>query len=144
MFAWTSKGDLWHVLSPVAVVPPWGEYYPRLCPREQFEKLVLVDVLLEQTQGGRALASNSYGYGGHFSPSLRLGAGAPISFTASVSPECEFVRWEFYAPGEETPFLTANKTRVDMHWTRAANAIVRAVTRCPRRCRCEAGGGLNV
>mgnify|MGYP007001737457 CR=1 FL=1 len=129
MFAWTSKGDLWHVLSPVAVVPPWGEYYPRLCTREQFEKLVLVDVLLEQTQGGLALASNSYGYGGHFSHSLRLGAGNPISFTASVSPECEFVRWEFYASGEETPFLTVNKTRVDMHWTEAANAIVRAVTR---------------
>ena len=56
VFAWTSKGDLWHVLSPVAVVPPWGEYYPRLCTREQFEKLDLVDVLLEQTQGGLALA----------------------------------------------------------------------------------------
>src|SRR5690606_1318531 len=129
VFAWTSKGDLWHVLSPVAVVPPWGEYYPRLCTREQFEKLVLVDVLLEQTQGGRALASNSYGYGGHFSPSLRLGAGNPISFTARVAPESEFVRLEFYAPGEETPFLTVNKTRVDMHWTEAANAVVRAVTR---------------
>ena len=86
-------------------------------------------MLLEQTQGGLALASNSYRYGGHFSHSLRLGAGGPISFTASVSPECEFVRLEFYAPGEETPFLTVNKTRVDMHWAEAANAIVRAVTR---------------
>ncbi len=86
-------------------------------------------VLLEQTQGGLALASNSYGYGGHFSPSLRLGAGAPISFTARVSPECEFVRWEFYASGEETPFLTADTQFVDMHWTQAANAVVRAVTR---------------
>jgi len=67
-YGWTSKGDLWHVLSPVAVVPPWGEYYPRLCTREQFEKLVLVDVLLEQTQGGLALASNSYGYGAYSDP----------------------------------------------------------------------------
>ena len=129
VFAWTSKGDLWHVLSPVAVVPPWGEYYPRLCTREQFEKLVLVDVLLEQTQGGLALASNSYGYGGHFSHSLRLGAGGPISFTASVSPESEFVRWEFYASGEETPFLTADTQFVDMHWTRAENTVARVVTR---------------
>ena len=129
VFAWTSKGDLWHVLSPVAVVPPWGEYYPRLCTREQFEKLVLVDVLLEQTQGGLALASNSYGYGGHFSHSLRLGAGNPISFTASVSPECEFVRWEFYASGEETPFLTADTQFVDMHWTQAKNTVARVVTR---------------
>ena len=104
MFAWTSKGDLWHVLSPVAVVPPWGEYYPRLCTREQFEKLALVDVLLEQTQGGRALASNSYSYGGHFVHSLRLGTGAPISFTASVSPEGEFVCWQFYRGDESQPF----------------------------------------
>ena len=86
-------------------------------------------VLLEQTQGGRALASNSYGYGGHFSPSLRLGAGNPISFTASVSPECEFVRWEFYASGEETPFLTADTQFVDMHWTQAKNTVARVVTR---------------
>jgi len=86
-------------------------------------------VLLEQTQGGRALASNSYGYGGHFSHSLRLGAGNPISFTASVSPECEFVRWEFYASGEETPFLTADTQFVDMHWTQAKNTVARVVTR---------------
>ena len=59
VFAWTSKGDLWHTMCPVAVVPPWGEYYPRLCTREQFEKLDLVDVLLEQTQGGLALAAYS-------------------------------------------------------------------------------------
>ena len=129
VFAWTSKGDLWHIMSPVAVVPPWGEYYPRLCTREQFEELFLVDVLLEQTQGGLALASNSYGYGGHFSHSLRLGAGNPISFTASVSPECEFVRWEFYAPGEETPFLTADTQFVNMHWTQAKNTVARVVTR---------------
>jgi hypothetical protein len=60
---------------------------------------------------------------------VKLGMNNPISFTARVAPESEFVRLEFYAPGEETPFLTANKTRVDMHWTLAANAIVRAVTR---------------
>ena len=33
-FAWTSKGDLWHTQSPVALVPPWGEYYPRICRHE--------------------------------------------------------------------------------------------------------------
>ena len=104
VFAWTSKGDLWHIMSPMALVPPWGEYYPRLCTREQFEKLALVDVLLEQTQGGQALASNSYSYGGHFVHSLRLGTGAPISFTASVSPESEFVCWQFYRGDESQPF----------------------------------------
>jgi len=52
-------------------------------------------VFVEQTQGGRALASNSYSYGGHFVHSLRLGTGNPISFTASVSPESEFVCWQF-------------------------------------------------
>jgi len=31
VFAWTSKGDFWHIMSPVALVPPWGEYYPRIC-----------------------------------------------------------------------------------------------------------------
>ena len=104
VFAWTSPGDLWHTQSPMALVPPWGEYYPRLCTREQFEKLALVDVLLEQTQGGQALASNSYSYGGHFVHSLRLGTGAPISFTASVSPESEFVCWQFYRGDESQPF----------------------------------------
>jgi len=103
VFAWTSKDDLWHTQSPMALVPPWGEYYPRLCTREQFEELALVDVLLEQTQGGRALASNSYSYGGHFVHSLRLGTGAPISFTASVSPESEFVCWQFYRGDESQP-----------------------------------------
>jgi len=129
VFAWTSPGDLWHTQSPMALVPPWGEYYPRLCTREQFEKLALVDVLLEQTQGGQALASNSYSYGGHFVHSLRLGTGAPISFTASVSPESEFVCWQFYRGDESQPFLTADKTRVDLHWTQAANAVARVVTR---------------
>jgi hypothetical protein len=89
----------------------------------------LNNVLLEQTQGGLALASNSYGYGGHYMYYVKLGMNNPISFTARVAPESEFVRLEFYAPGEETPFLTANKTRVDMHGTEAAHAIVRAVTR---------------
>ncbi len=128
-FAWTGPADLWHIMSPVAFVPPWGEYYPRLCTREQFEKLALVDVLLEQTQGGRALAPNSYSYGGHFVHSLRLGTGNPISFTASVSPESEFVCWQFYRGDESQPFLTADKTRVDLHWTQAANAVARVVTR---------------
>ena len=143
MFAWTGRG-LWHSLSPVVVLATAGDYYPCICPVDKFEKLVLNNVLLEQTQGGLALASNSYGYGGHYMYYVKLGMNNPISFTARVAPESEFVRWEFYASGEETPFLTANKTRVDMHWTQAANAIVRAVTRYPRRCRCEVGGGLNV
>jgi len=129
VFAWTSKGDLWHIMSPMALVPPWGEYYPRLCTREQFEKLALVDVLLEQTQGGRALASNSYSYGGHFVHSLRLGTGAPISFTAGVSPESEFVRLEFYCRDESQPFLTADNIKVDMRWYQDTNAVARVVTR---------------
>ncbi len=47
------------------VVPCSGEYNPVLSTRQQFEQLKLnfVDVLLEQTQGGHALASNSYSYG---------------------------------------------------------------------------------
>ena len=129
VFAWTSKGDLWHIMSPMALVPPWGEYYPRLCTREQFEKLALVDVSLEQTQGGRALASNSYSYGGHFVHSLRLGTGAPISFTAGVSPESEFVRLEFYCRDESQPFLTADNIKVDMRWYQDTNAVARVVTR---------------
>ncbi len=88
-----------------------------------------VVVFVEQTQGGRALASNSYSYGGHFVHSLRLGTGNPISFTASVSPESEFVCWQFYRGDESQPFLTADKTRVDLHWTQAANAVARVVTR---------------
>ena len=93
--AWTSKGDLQHTKSPVVVVRPFGEYNVGICTREEFErlKLNLVDILLEQIQGGRALASNSYSYGGHFVHSLRLAPGEPASFTASVSPESEFVCW---------------------------------------------------
>ena len=127
-YGWTGKG-LWHSLSPVVVLATAGDYYPCICPVDKFEKLVLNNVLLEQTQGGLALASNSYGYGGHYMYYVKLGMNNPISFTARVAPESEFVRLEFYAPGEETPFLTVNKTRVDMHWTEAANAVVRAVTR---------------
>ena len=120
-----------HSQSPLALVPCSGEYNPVLSTRQQYEtlKLNFVDVLLEQTQGGRALASNSYSYGGHFVHSLRLGTGAPISFTAGVSPESEFVCWQFYRAGESQPFLTVDKTRVDLHWTQAANAVARVVTR---------------
>jgi hypothetical protein len=62
------------------VVPCSGEYNPVLSTRQEYEtlKLNFVDVLLEQTQGGRALASNSYSYGGHFVHSLRLGTGGEI------------------------------------------------------------------
>ncbi len=127
-YGWTGKG-LWHVLSPVAVLGTGGDYYPCISPVDKFEKFVLNNVLLEQTQGGLALASNSYGYGGHYAYCLRLGINNPISFTARVSPEREFVRWEYYAPGESQPFLTADTTRVDLHWTQAANAVARVVTR---------------
>jgi len=86
-------------------------------------------VLLEQTQGGHALASNSHRHGGRYASSLRLARGEPASFTANVSPESEFVRWEFYRRDESQPFLTVDKTRVDLHWTQAANAVARVVTR---------------
>jgi hypothetical protein len=58
-----------------------------------------------------------------------LARGEPASFTANVSPESEFVRWEFYRRDESQPFLTVDKTRVDLHWTQAANAVARVVTR---------------
>ena len=59
------------------VVPCSGEYNVGICTRKQFEqlRLNLVDILLEQTQGGRALASNSYWHGGRYASSLRL---APV------------------------------------------------------------------
>jgi len=47
----------------------------------------------------------------------------------SVVARSEFVRWEFYASGEETPFLTADTQFVDMHWTQAKNTVARVVTR---------------
>ncbi len=113
------------------VVPCSGEYNVGICTRKQFEqlRLNLVDVLLEQMQGGRALASNSYSYGGRYASSLRVAWGEPTSFTACVSPESEFVRLEFYRGDESQPFLTVDKTRVDLHWTQAANAVARVVTR---------------
>jgi len=52
VFAWTNKADLWHSLSPVVVLATAGDYYPCICPVDKFEKLVLNNVLLEQTQGG--------------------------------------------------------------------------------------------
>ena len=50
-YGWTGKG-LWHSLSPVVVLATAGDYYPCICPVDKFEKLVLNNVLLEQTQGG--------------------------------------------------------------------------------------------
>jgi hypothetical protein len=59
------------------VVPCSGEYNPVLSTRQEYEtlKLNFVDVLLEQTQGGHALASTSYWHGGRYASSLRL---APV------------------------------------------------------------------
>jgi len=70
-YGWTGKG-LWHSLSPVVVLATAGDYYPCICPVDKFEKLVLNNVLLEQTQGGLALASNSYGYGAYSDDSALL------------------------------------------------------------------------
>jgi len=61
--------------------------------------------------------------------SLQLGTGAPISFTAGVSPESEFVRLEFYCRDESQPFLTADNIKVDMRWYQDTNAVARVVTR---------------
>ncbi|MGI6460140.1 MAG: DUF6973 domain-containing protein [Candidatus Hydrogenedentales bacterium] len=129
VFAWSN--GLQHTKSPVAVVRPFGEYSPALCTRQGYErlKLNLVDILLEQIQGGRALASNSYWHGGRYASSLRLARGEPASFTACVSPESEFVRWEFYRRDDSQPFLVVDKMRADMHWTQAATAVARVVTR---------------
>ena len=129
VFAWSN--GLQHIKSPLAVVRPFGEYNLSICTREEFErlKLNLVDILLEQIQGGHALASNSHRYGGCFSFSLRLAPGEPASFTASVSPESEFVRWEFYRRDESQPFLMVDKKRVDLYWNQETNAVARVVTR---------------